>query len=80
MSTLGDVVPFIGGMLRFGAAVVSGVVALCLSLAIIAIAWFVYRPLLSISLLVAVAIGVFAVASFRRKKTAAAAASQTAGA
>jgi hypothetical protein len=80
IATLADVVPFIGGLLRFGAAVVSGVVALGLSLAIIAIAWFVYRPILSISLLVAVAICVYAVASFRRKKTAATAASHAAGA
>jgi hypothetical protein len=77
ISTLGDVVPFIGGLLRFGAAIVSGLVALSLSLAIIAIAWFVYRPLLSILLLVAVAICV-GVAGFRRKKTVTAA-SQVAG-
>jgi hypothetical protein len=80
IATLGDVVPFIGDLLRFGAAIVSGVVALIFSLAIIAIAWFVYRPLLSISLLVAVAICVYGVASFRRKKKTLTAASQVAGA
>jgi len=67
LSTLGDVVPFIGDLLRFGAAIVSGLVALSLSLVIIAIAWFVYRPLLSTLLLVAVAACV-GVVRFRRNR------------
>ncbi|MEW6525347.1 MAG: TMEM43 family protein [Spirochaetota bacterium] len=51
--TLGDVVPFIGSVLHFGTGVVSFVVALALSLIVIAIAWIAVRPILAIILLVA---------------------------
>src|SRR5215469_735918 len=67
LSTLGDVIPFIGDLLRFGAAIVAGLVALSLSLVIIAIAWFVYRPLLSTLLLIGVALCV-GVARLRRNR------------
>lgn len=56
--TLGDVVPFIGSILNFGAGVVSFVVAFALSLIVIAIAWIAVRPVIAIILLI-VGIGTF---------------------
>jgi hypothetical protein len=49
---LGDVVPFIGGILSVGAGILAVVVALPLTLLTIAIAWVAVRPLLGIGLLV----------------------------
>lgn len=47
----GDVVPFIGSLLRFATGVVAFTLAAFGSLMIIAIAWFWYRPLLSLALI-----------------------------
>lgn len=68
VSTLGDVVPFVGRVLGFGAAVVSALLALCLSLATIALAWIAYRPVVGGSLLAAAVI-VISVVSRGRKRT-----------
>lgn len=73
LSVAGDVVPFIGSMLKFGSGIVAGVMAAFFSLVTIAIAWIVYRPVLGIVLL-AVAIGlVVLVKVMAGKKTPAAA-------
>jgi hypothetical protein len=53
LTVLADVVPFIGGILRAGTVLISGVIALSLSTIVIALAWIAYRPLLGIPLLVA---------------------------
>jgi hypothetical protein len=66
-ATLGDVVPFIDSLMRFGAAMVSGLMALCLSLVIIAIAWIVYRPLVGLALLAVAALCIYGISSFRKK-------------
>ena len=47
-----DVVPFLGDMLRFGAAVCAMVVSAALSLVTIAVGWVAYRPLVGVPLLV----------------------------
>lgn len=52
VATLGDVVPFFGSMLRFGAGLFAGVIALFFSLITIAMAWIAYRPLFAIGLIV----------------------------
>lgn len=51
LAVLGDVIPVIGSVIGVGAALVSLLLALPLSMAIIAVAWLVYRPLLAIVLL-----------------------------
>jgi Transmembrane protein 43 len=52
ISTLGDVVPLVGGMLGAGLGLFSLLLASALSLVVIAIAWVYARPLLGIGLLV----------------------------
>jgi len=58
LSVLGSVVPFIGDIIGVGTGLISFVLAGTLSLVVIAIAWFVVRPLLGIALLV-LAVGGF---------------------
>ncbi len=56
LSVLADVVPFIGNIIGFGTGMIAFLIALPLSLIIIALAWVFYRPLLAGGILV-VAIG-----------------------
>lgn len=56
LAVIGDVIPILGSIMRFGIGIFSGVLAFALSLATIAVAWIAYRPLFGIGLL-AVAIG-----------------------
>jgi uncharacterized membrane protein len=56
LSVVLDVVPFLGSMVRGASALVAFVLAALMSLVVIAIAWFTYRPLLSIPLLVVAAV------------------------
>jgi hypothetical protein len=58
LTAIAGVIPLLGGLLRFGATTVAGVLAFVLSLVTASLAWFTYRPLIAIPLLVA------AVASF----------------
>jgi hypothetical protein len=52
ISTLGDVVPLVGGMLGAGLGLFSLLLASALSLVVIAVAWVYARPLLGLGLLV----------------------------
>jgi len=51
LTVLADVLPFLGDMLRMGLGLFAAVIALALSLVTIALAWLVYRPMLSVPLL-----------------------------
>ena len=51
LSVIADVLPFLGTLIGWGIGAVSFVLALIVSLVIIAVAWFYYRPILSGSLL-----------------------------
>jgi hypothetical protein len=62
-----DVVPFFGNVLQAGIGVFSFVIGGGVSCIVIAIAWFYYRPILSISL-IAVAVALYFL--FRKKKKA----------
>ena len=67
---VGDLVPFIGNIVNMGTSLVAGLVAICLSLTVIAIAWIFYRPILGISLLVVGAgIGYYLFKKAKAKKT-----------
>lgn len=72
--TVADVLPMLGGLLKIGLGLFSGIIAFALSLVTIAIAWIFYRPVLAIILLVlaggAIAFGIM---KSRQKKAAAAA-------
>jgi len=52
--TLAAVVPFLAKIVGFGLSMISGLLALILTLLTVAVAWFFYRPLLSIFLVVVV--------------------------
>ena len=69
LSVLADVLPFLGTLVGMGTSFVAGVLAAGISLVIIAIAWFVYRPILAVALLVAAA-GVFYLFRMKRKTVA----------
>ncbi len=58
LSVVLDVLPFLGNVAEAGIGLVAFVVALGLTLVTVAIAWFVYRPLLAVVLIVA-AVGLF---------------------
>lgn len=60
-----DVIPLLGNIAEFGTGLISFMAALVLSLVIIAVAWFTYRPLLSVCLL---ALGVGLVFLLKMKK------------
>lgn len=53
LAVVADVIPFLGDMLGLGIAIFAGLVAAVLSLITIAIAWFFYRPVLGVALLLA---------------------------
>lgn len=57
LGVLADVIPFLGSIVRLGAGVLAFVFALVVGVTTIAVAWFWYRPLLSL-MLVAIAFGV----------------------
>jgi len=66
---IGKVVPFIGSMVAAGTGLISFAIASVISLMVVAIAWFVYRPILGIALLVAaIAIAAFAIMRIRAAK------------
>jgi hypothetical protein len=67
---IGDLIPFVGSIINFGTSIVSGLVALSLSLVVIAIAWIFYRPILGVSLLViAAGVGYYLFKKAKEKKT-----------
>lgn len=59
ISTLGDVLPFLGSVLSAGFGFVAAVLAFVLTLVTVAVAWIVYRPALGVALLVVAAAGAF---------------------
>ncbi|HWQ54197.1 MAG TPA: TMEM43 family protein [Bryobacteraceae bacterium] len=70
LATFGDVVPFVGSLLRAGVGVLSFVVALCLSLLTIAVAWITFRPLVGVTLLAGAALLVYGTVRFRKRAAA----------
>jgi hypothetical protein len=69
-----DVVPIVGDILGFGAGLVAFLLTLVLAPLIVAIAWFWYRPLVSIAVLVvagAAAAGIVCFVRWRRPAPAA---------
>ncbi|MFK5923608.1 MAG: TMEM43 family protein [Verrucomicrobiota bacterium] len=51
-SVLADVIPMLGGVVGAGTGIIAFLLAACLSLVTIAIAWVFYRPVLGVTLLV----------------------------
>lgn len=57
LSTVADVLPFLGDLVGMGTSIAALIVAAIISAVVIAVAWFAVRPMLSVALVVA-AIGV----------------------
>jgi len=68
--TLAAVLPFLARIVGFGLSLISFLLAITLSLITIAIAWFVYRPILS-GVLIAVSVAILVAVKFLRKPEAA---------
>ncbi len=69
LSVLADVVPLIGNVVGAGTGFIAGILTAAISLMVIAIAWVVYRPLLSIPLgIVALILIFFAFTRLRKAK------------
>ena len=68
---IGDVIPFVGSIIRFGTSLVAFLLTIVIGPLVIAIAWFAYRPLLSIGILAVAAVIVGAILYLRRGKAAA---------
>ncbi len=70
IAVMGDLVPFVGSFLSGGVSLFAAIVALPLSLAVIAVGWIFYRPLIGLLLLACgigvVALGIWLVSSRRR--------------
>lgn len=69
LSVLADVVPFIGNLVGAGTGIVAFMLALVVSLTVIAVAWFFFRPVLAIGLLVVAAATVVLLVMRRRKRS-----------
>jgi hypothetical protein len=63
---IGDFVPFIGSIVGIGTGLVSTILGMILSFITVAIAWFFYRPIISI-ILIAVVVLLFTFLLYRRK-------------
>lgn len=67
LSVLADLIPFVGSVVNFGTGMVSLMISFPLSLCVIAAAWFYYRPVLSVGIiLVAVGSVIFFCKTFRK--------------
>lgn len=71
LGVIGDVIPFVGSLIRMGTGVVAGVLGVLVGTATIALAWFWYRPLTALIILVIGAAIAFAITRLGRKKQAA---------
>lgn len=71
LGIIGDVIPFFGSIIRFGTSLVAFLLTIAIGPTVIAIAWFAYRPLLSIGILAVAAVIVGGVLYMRRGKAAA---------
>lgn len=70
LSVLADVVPMIGNVVGAGTGFIAGLITAAISLIVIAVAWVVYRPLLSIPLgVIALILIVFAFTRMRKART-----------
>jgi hypothetical protein len=59
LSTMGAVIPFLGGIVGAGTGLVAFLISVALSLSTIAVAWLFYRPVLAVILLLLAVLSVF---------------------
>ena len=70
LGVLGDVVPFIGSIVRMGTGLIAGLLGVAISLVVIAVSWIAFRPLVGIGLLVVAALAVAGILWLRKRKAA----------
>ena len=70
LGVLGDVLPFIGSLVRMGTGLISFILGVSLSLIVIAVSWIVFRPVVGIILLLIAAGIIGGIFYLRRKKSA----------
>ena len=68
LGVIGDVIPFIGSIVRLGTGIVAFFLAIVVGTITIAIAWFYYRPLLAIGILVVGAVVAYAIIRLGRSR------------
>ncbi|WP_312821475.1 TMEM43 family protein [Brevundimonas sp.] len=72
LGVLGDVVPFIGSIVRMGTGLIAGVLGVSISLVVIAVAWLAFRPIVAVAMLAVAGAAVAGVLWLRKNKAAAA--------
>ncbi|WP_343040566.1 TMEM43 family protein [Nitratireductor arenosus] len=70
LGVIADVIPFLGSLVRMGTSAVAFVLAVLVGFTTIAIAWFWYRPLLSIALIVIALAAAWVVGRLGRRQAA----------
>jgi hypothetical protein len=75
---IGDIVPFIGSIVRGGTSLISLILTVIIGPVTIAIGWFAYRPILAASIIAVGVILAFLLSRMRRRQVSAAAAPTTA--
>ena len=70
LGVLADVIPFVGSIVSFGTGLIAFVLAILVGGAVIAIAWFWYRPLLSVAIFGGAALIAFGLTYLRRSRRA----------
>lgn len=70
LGIIADIIPFVGSIVSFGTGLIAFVLTLILGPVVIAVAWFAYRPLLSIGILAVAALVAAAAIYLRRGKAA----------
>jgi hypothetical protein len=68
VGVLADVVPFVGSLVRFGTGIIAFLLATIVGTTVIAIAWFWYRPFLSLVIIAIGAAIVVAIVAFGRSR------------
>ena len=72
IGVIADVIPFLGSIVRMGTGLVAFLLAVVVGAIVIAVAWFWYRPLLSLGILAGAAVIAFLITRLGKAKQAAA--------
>ncbi len=72
LGVIADVIPFVGSIVRFGTGLIAFALTLVIGPTVIAIAWFAYRPLLSLGLIAGGVVLAVVLLKLRRPKAVAA--------
>ncbi len=66
LAVVGDVLPLVGSVLRFGVALFAFLVSTLVSSVVVAVAWLVYRPVIGVALLLVAGAAVFGLVRLAR--------------